>query len=96
VFEQQRRRILGASMLACRGRVQKEGGVLHVIADEITDLSELLRSVGRRDEAFPVPLARADEVVRPGPSPARARPDRPAPQPVAQAPAIKVASRNFR
>ena len=46
VFERQRRVLLSATMLACRGKLQKEGEVIHVVADEITDLSALLRSVG--------------------------------------------------
>jgi error-prone DNA polymerase len=46
VFERQRRVLLSATMLACRGKLQQESGVIHVIADEITDLSGLLRSVG--------------------------------------------------
>jgi error-prone DNA polymerase len=46
VFERQRRVLLSATMLACRGKLQKEGEVIHVIADEIIDLSALLRSVG--------------------------------------------------
>jgi error-prone DNA polymerase len=46
VFERQRRVLLSATMLACRGKLQKEGEVIHVVADEIIDLSALLRSVG--------------------------------------------------
>jgi error-prone DNA polymerase len=46
VFEKQRRVLLSATMLACRGKLQKEGEVIHVIADEIFDMSALLRSVG--------------------------------------------------
>ncbi len=46
VFERQRRILLSATMLACRGKLQKEGEVIHVIAEEITDLSAQLRSVG--------------------------------------------------
>ena len=48
VFERQRRLILSATMIACRGKMQQESGVIHVIADEIIDLSDLLRSVGDR------------------------------------------------
>ena len=84
LFDQQRRLILGSAMVACRGRVQKEGDVIHVVAGELFDLSELLRSVGQRDDKFPVPLARADEVVRPGPRPAVGNR------------VIKVGSRDFR
>ena len=46
VFDRQRRVLLSATMLACRGKLQKEGDVIHVIAEEITDLSAQLRSVG--------------------------------------------------
>ena len=37
-------------MLACHGRVQREGEVVHVITDRLEDLSELLRSVGEDAE----------------------------------------------
>jgi error-prone DNA polymerase len=39
-------------MLSCRGKLQKEGEVIHVVADEITDLSTLLRSVGENTNAI--------------------------------------------
>ena len=68
VFERQRRLVLSASMIACRGKVQREGEVIHVIADHLTDLSALLRSVGQRGEDFPVPYSRGDH-VRHGSSP---------------------------
>lgn len=46
-----RQPVLSASMLACHGKVQREGDVLHVIADRLEDLSRLLRSVGDRERA---------------------------------------------
>ena len=49
LFEKQRRLILSATMIACRGKMQRESGVIHVIADELTDLSDLLKSVGERE-----------------------------------------------
>jgi error-prone DNA polymerase len=52
VFDAQRRLLLSASMLACRGKLQQESGVIHVIAEELTDLSDLLRDVGQRDGAM--------------------------------------------
>ena len=64
VFDAQRRLVLTASMLACRGKVQREGEVIHVIADHLTDLSALLRSVGQRGEDFPLPHGRGDEARR--------------------------------
>ena len=39
VFEAQRRLVLSASMIACRGKLQREGEVIHVIAEHLTDLS---------------------------------------------------------
>jgi error-prone DNA polymerase len=47
--------------LACRGRVQREGEVTHLIAEHLIDLSDLLRSVGERNERLPVPHGRGDE-----------------------------------
>ncbi len=50
-YQAQRRLVLSAAMLACHGRVQREGEVVHVIADRLEDLTDLLRSVGTRDAA---------------------------------------------
>jgi error-prone DNA polymerase len=36
-------------MLACHGRVQREGAVIHVIADRLEDLSGLLRDITKDD-----------------------------------------------
>ena len=66
IFEQQRRLILSAGMVGCRGRLQKEGGVIHVIAETLTDLSTLLKSVGARDEKFPLTTGRGDEAKHGG------------------------------
>lgn len=48
-FEANRRTVMSATMLAIRGRVQREGIVIHVIADTITDLTGMLREVGDLD-----------------------------------------------
>ncbi|MSP02682.1 MAG: error-prone DNA polymerase [Acetobacteraceae bacterium] len=55
VFERQRKTLLSASMIACRGKLQKEGEVMHVIADEIIDMSALLRSVGDESRVMRLP-----------------------------------------
>ena len=58
LFEQRRRIVLGASMLAVKGRVQIEGEVIHLIAEQLVDQTDLLRSVGSRE--MPVqPVGRA-------------------------------------
>lgn len=46
-FEIYRGQLMSASMIAMRGRLQKEGDVIHVICDRITDHDEMLRSIGR-------------------------------------------------
>ena len=61
LFEQQRRLVLSASMVACQGRVQCEGEVIHLVAEQLEDLSDLLRTVGCREEAFPLTHGRGDE-----------------------------------
>ena len=60
VFERQRSLILSASMIGVRGRLQREGEVMHVVVQELTDLSGMLRSVGNLG-AFPIPAGRGDE-----------------------------------
>ena len=55
VFEQQRRLVLTAGMFACHGRVQREGEVIHVIADRLEDLSDLLGRVGDFQEGPGIP-----------------------------------------
>ena len=61
VFERQRRLVLSASMIACHGRVQRESGVTHVIAERLEDLTGLLRVVGERGDLKALPTGRGDE-----------------------------------
>ena len=49
VFEQYRRVVMSASMVAVRGRIQREGDVVHLVAQRLADLSAELASVGDRD-----------------------------------------------
>jgi error-prone DNA polymerase len=65
VFEANRRLILSATMIGVHGLLQREGEVTHVIARELTDFSELLRSVGARG-SFPLPHGRGDEAKHGG------------------------------
>ncbi len=61
LFERQRRLILTAGMMAARGRVQREGIVIHVVAEHLADLSDLLRGLGQSEEGFSFQPGRADE-----------------------------------
>jgi error-prone DNA polymerase len=66
LFDKQRRVILGAQMLTCRGRVQAANGVIHLIAEHLVDQSPLLRKIGGSDEPLLVPAGRGDEAVHGG------------------------------
>jgi hypothetical protein len=54
-------------MAGVRGRVQRDGEVIHVVADELEDLTPPLRSVGGRDGGtLAVQHGRGDQVTHPG------------------------------
>lgn len=61
VFEKHHRLILSSGMIGCRGRLQREGGVTHLIAGHFLDLSEPLQSVTDRDSELRLRSGRGDE-----------------------------------
>jgi error-prone DNA polymerase len=63
VFERFRRVVMTGRLLAVRGLVQKEGIVIHVVAEELVDLSSELDHL---DTALPLPHGRGDEAAHPG------------------------------
>jgi len=104
-FIKQRSLVLSATMLACHGRVQREGEVVHMITDRLEDLSGLLRSVGERDGAFPIQLGRGDGATHPaGQDPRKVSRAQPGSHTVKDVdtpdqqldPGIKVPTRDFR
>jgi len=48
-FDIYRRQIMSASMIAMRGRLQKEGEVTHIICDRVVDHDAMLRSIAEGD-----------------------------------------------
>jgi error-prone DNA polymerase len=66
VFEKHRRTILAATMMGCRGRVQCANGVIHLIVDEVMDLSAKLKLISGINAAFPLPAGRGDEAKQGG------------------------------
>ncbi|GMA75966.1 hypothetical protein GCM10025880_23830 [Methylorubrum aminovorans] len=83
LFDRQRRVVLGARLMACRGRVQRVGDVVHLVAAELFDRSGLLRRIGEDEAAIALRTGRGDETgqsVRPDP----------------RASALPVRARNFR
>jgi error-prone DNA polymerase len=64
MFERFRRVVLGAQLMVVHGRLQKEGLVIHVVAERLIDRGDLLRRLAETD-AFEAPVARADR-LKPG------------------------------
>ena len=65
LFARQRTLILSAAMIGARGRVQREGQVIHLVAEHLIDLSDLLSTVGGRSLTLP-PLEGRGDAVRYG------------------------------
>jgi error-prone DNA polymerase len=57
-FETYRRQVMSSSMIGMRGQLQKEGEVIHIICDRITDHDAMLRSIAHVD--FAVAPGRGD------------------------------------
>jgi error-prone DNA polymerase len=62
IFERFRRTALGATLLYCRGRLQREEGVIHVVAEDLRDFTPRLHTLRERSAAetprqlpFPLP-----------------------------------------
>jgi len=88
VFAQYRRVILSAGMIAVKGRIQREGEVVHLVAHHVADLSRELAGVGDRESAFPLPHGRGDEFRHGTPTPDPREP--------ARGDGIRVKTRDFR
>jgi error-prone DNA polymerase len=84
-FEEQRRIVMSAAMISVKGQMQKEGEVIHVVADRLEDLTPLLHRVGALD--FPHRYAPADGGKGVPPDPRKAK--------AAGREVIKVKTRDF-
>ncbi len=74
IFEAHRRTVLGARLIGCTGRLQREGLVIHVVAERLVDLTPRLRRL--RDGPIP-PLqhGHGDEATHPPPLRPKQSPD---------------------
>jgi error-prone DNA polymerase len=101
VFEKNRRTILSASMLGCRGKVQRASDVIHLIVEQLTDLTTDLKTVSGLDAPFPLVPGRGDEAKHGGHGP-DSRDPRPVTKPRdiyvpdLHIDTIKLKARNFR
>ncbi|KOF20241.1 DNA polymerase [Ensifer adhaerens] len=102
LFEKRRRVVLGSSMMAINGRIQREGDVVHLVAQQVFDLSGDLSGLADRDIDFKLPTGRGDEFAHGSPGSPDSR-DRPKPVPHPRdifvrdlhIDALKVKARNF-
>jgi error-prone DNA polymerase len=62
VFEKNRRTVMTAQFLLVRGRIEREGLVIHVVAEELIDLSDDLKRLGDGTAGLP----RTDREIREG------------------------------
>ncbi len=53
VFERNRRIVMTAQFLQVRGRIEREGLVIHVVADELIDLTHELKRLGDGTAGMP-------------------------------------------
>jgi DNA-directed DNA polymerase III PolC len=71
VYEIFRRQIISGRLLRVIGRVQREGQVVHVIAEVVEDLSVMLDDLARGARQMPDPAGPTDEARRPVDTPHR-------------------------
>ncbi len=102
IFEKNRRTILASTMMGCRGRVQCANGVIHMIVEDVVNLSADLKLISGLDGAFPLTAGRGDEAKHGGsvgdsrePKPPIARP-RDMYVPDLHIDTLKLKARNFR
>jgi error-prone DNA polymerase len=62
VFERNRRVVMTAQFLEVRGKIERQGLVIHVVADRLIDLTQELRSLGEGTAGMP----RTDREIREG------------------------------
>ncbi len=67
VLEAHRAIVMGARLMLIRGRVQKQGGIIHIVAQKIEDRTHWLAELTEDGTFFKASLARSDEVRKPGP-----------------------------
>ncbi len=102
LFERSRKVVLGSSMMAINGRIQREGEVVHLVAQQLFDLSADLSSLAERDGGFRLPAGRGDEFAHGSPASPDPR-ERPIPgvrardmfTPDLHIDTLKIKSRNF-
>jgi error-prone DNA polymerase len=71
MLERHRRVVMGARLVLIDGRIQRHEDIIHIVAARLADLSHLLGLLAEGGPTMKVPIANADEVLRPDPGSAR-------------------------
>ncbi len=66
-LERFRRIVMTARLILVRGRIQRHGSIIHVVAGALEDRSSWLGDLSPASIHMPIPIANADEVLRPEP-----------------------------
>ncbi len=69
VLETHRAVVMGSRLMLIKGRVQRTGDIIHVVASTVEDRTPWLQLLTEDGMLIRTTLARADEVVKPGPDP---------------------------
>ena len=69
VLETHRAIVMGSRLMLIKGRVQRMGDIVHVVAARVEDRTPWLALLTEDGALMKAPLARADEVMKPGPEP---------------------------
>lgn len=102
LFEKRRHVVLGASLMAINGRIQREGDVVHLVAQQLFDLSSDLSGLADRDMEFKLTTGRGDEFAHGsvGGGDTRDRAPPPAPRDIfvrdLHIDTLKIKARNFQ
>lgn len=73
MLEKFRKVVMTSRLIEIRGRVQRHEDIIHIVAENLIDRSGWLLKLSEWANDMKVPLANADEVVRPEPGSARGR-----------------------
>lgn len=71
MLERFRKVVMAARLILVKGVVQRHEDIIHIIVQYLDDRSHALRSLAEEGPTMKVPIANADEVLRPEPGSAR-------------------------
>ncbi|MEL7302651.1 MAG: error-prone DNA polymerase, partial [Pseudomonadota bacterium] len=72
-LERFRKVVMSARLIVVRGRIQRHENIIHVVSRTLEDRSDWLADLSDWGEHMDIPIANADEVLRPDPGSARNR-----------------------